>query len=401
MNPRELVDHIRSGPAELFLHKPLRFRRRSRSNPCDFNDLLRALRCSETIREVICISQLKLGISEEEWFRLVKTFGSIKGVKNIQLMYCTPGSRDFDTFQAVADTVNNAHSLNRLIVCVDRRSFPRDPSGMFALAKAIREHTALQEFSWVDSHVQLEAMNSAAVDPVLRALPLCPHLRKVTIFTECGSADAMKNLLQLQPATELYLQLNTEHWLAVVDEIRRGRYHVVSLKLVVKSQATRSETTEAVKALASAITLDQNLEQITLEMEDTFTDEAGVALAEALTVNKKLRIITLSGATVGTQAYEAFSAMLRVNTSLVLKLPPFETVGADERLLRSQQQMVIEQRLNKVGRGRLMVSKETTREAYVDALHGLNTYNVDDSHAFQVSCLYSLLRLNPSVICES
>jgi hypothetical protein len=28
MNPRELVDHIRSGPAKLMLNDPLRFRRR-------------------------------------------------------------------------------------------------------------------------------------------------------------------------------------------------------------------------------------------------------------------------------------------------------------------------------------------------------------------------------------
>jgi hypothetical protein len=123
-----------------------------------------------------------------------------------------------------------------------------------------------------------------------------------------------------------------------------------------------------------------------------------VALAEALTVNSSLRMITLTEARLGAQVYEAFSDMLRVNTSLVLKHPPFETAGADDRLRGSHNQMVIEQRLNKVGRGRLMVSREATREEWVDALHELNSYNVADSHAFQVSCLYSLLHLNPSVI---
>jgi hypothetical protein len=51
MNPRELVDHIRSGPAELVLSKPLRFRRRTRSNPCDFSEFLQALQSTETIRK--------------------------------------------------------------------------------------------------------------------------------------------------------------------------------------------------------------------------------------------------------------------------------------------------------------------------------------------------------------
>jgi hypothetical protein len=118
-----------------------------------------------------------------------------------------------------------------------------------------------------------------------------------------------------------------------------------------------SETTEAVKAVASAIRLDQNLEHITLRMESGFTDEAGMALVEALTANKTLRKIDLfttvrpchqvqNKATLGAQAYEAFSAMLRVNTSLVLKLPTFETAGADERLFESHPQMIIQMRLN-------------------------------------------------------
>jgi hypothetical protein len=102
--------------------------------------------------------------------------------------------------------------------------------------------------------------------------------------------------------------------------------------------------------------------------------------------------------TLGAPTCEAFSAMLRVNTSLVLELPPFEINGVNERLLESRKQMVIEQRLNQVGRGSLLSSsRQTTRGDYVDALKELNSCNVDDSPAFQVSCLYSLLRLHPAV----
>jgi hypothetical protein len=70
-------------------------------------------------------------------------------------------------------------------------------------------------------------------------------------------------------------------------------------------------------------------------------------LAEALTVNKTLRKITLSTivrpsrqvldrASLAAPAYEAFSAMLRVNMSLVLELPPYEPTDADERLRESR-----------------------------------------------------------------
>jgi hypothetical protein len=77
MNPCELVDRIRSGPIELDLQEPLRFRHRTRSNPCDFDEFLQAIKSSETIQDVSCSSHILLGISEDQWFLLVKTIGSI------------------------------------------------------------------------------------------------------------------------------------------------------------------------------------------------------------------------------------------------------------------------------------------------------------------------------------
>jgi hypothetical protein len=411
MNPRELVDHIRSGPAALVLLKALRFRRRARSNPCDFTEFLQVLQSSETIRSVQCGSQLHLGISEDEWVLLVQTLWRIKDIQNLT-MHCSAGSRDFHHFQVVADGVNNAHSLRELRIGIVGAIFPRDPSGLTALANALRDHTNLQAFNWADPIFQMEAAPISGLDPVLLALPACPNLRMATIMTRYASADAMKNLLQLQSTTELLLVLTMEQWLAVADEIRCGRCNIRFLHLAML-QGAQSEATEAVKALASAIRLDRNLERIVLQMENGFTNEAGVALAEALAVNKTLCRFQLSTvpvldisnvqntAALGTQAYEAFSAMLRVNTSLRLKLPPFEKAGADERLRESRKQMHIEKRLNKAGRGRLLASTQTTGEEWVDALLELSSKVIDDPPAFQISCLYSLLRLNPSVVCVS
>jgi hypothetical protein len=222
------------------------FFRRTRSNPCDFDEFLQALQSSETIRDVTCSSQLHLGISEDEWVLQVTTLGSIRDIQNLSF-YCAPGSRDFHPFQAIADTVNNAHSLRKLMIVRGGNAFPRDPSGLIALANALRklmivrgdnafprypsgliafanalrEHTSLQEFFLFD----LRSYRKAApqdyfLDPVLRALPACPHLRKATITTECASTDAVKNLLHLPEAADLRLILKTEQWLAVADEIR-------------------------------------------------------------------------------------------------------------------------------------------------------------------------------------
>jgi hypothetical protein len=411
MNPRELVDHIQSGPAELVLDKPLRFRRRTRTNSCGFNEFLQALQTSETIRTVNCESYQELGISKDAWVLLVKMLGSIKDIQQFELeIFCAAGSRYFDPFQAVADAVNNAKSLRKLVIGLERETFPRDLSGLTALANALREHTALQEFFWFDFDSRLEAAQITAVDPVLWALPACPHLRKVAIMTKCASADAIQNLLRLHSTTCLHLVLQTDLWLAVADEIRCGRCNVQTLTLSML-QAARSEAAEAVKAVASAIRLDRNIEFLYLQMENGFTDEAGVALAEALTVNKTLRMLDLSGTvpggsrtnvrnpvSLGTQSYEAFSAMLLVNTSLVLELPPLDIAVRDERLFESCGQMRIEQRLNKVGRGKLLSSSQTTKEEWVDAMHELSSNEVDDSDAFRLSCMYSLFRLNPEVV---
>jgi hypothetical protein len=240
-------------------------------------------------------------------------------------------------------------------------------------------------------------------DLILRALPACPHLRKVRITTTCASAGAMKTVLQLPKDADLALIIsNKEHWLTVADGIREGRCNVKHLYLL---QTSSSEDTEVVKALASAIRLDCNLEHLTLVMEDDLKNESGMALVEALTINTSLRNIRLSvglcrlvqdSNALSAAAYDAFSAMLRVNTSNVLELPPFDDACGDERLVDSRNRMRIEQSLNYVGRGRPLSSSQKAREEWVDGLDELNSRNVDESPEFNVSCLYSLLRLNPA-----
>jgi hypothetical protein len=341
-------------------------------------------------------------MTEDDWVLLVQTLGRITDIQNLTL-HCSSGSRDFHPFQAVADAVNNAHSLRALYFALGSVTFPGDSSGLIALANALREHTNLQVFGWIDLYSQTEAAQITTIDSVLQALPACQHLREVDMRTKYASADAIRNLLQLQSATELRLVLKMDHWLAVADEIRRGRCNVRSLDLFLLP-VTTSEATEAVKALASAMLLDQNLEHLTFELAGGFADEAGVALAEALTVNTTLCKITLSATSVylGTQAYEAFSAMLRVNTSLNLVLPAFNTGGANASFLECRNQMRIEQRLNEVGRGRLLSSSiQTTREEYVDALYELSSTVVYYSPTFRLGCVFSLLRLNPSVVSMS
>jgi hypothetical protein len=407
MNPNELLDHIRSGPAELMLDKALPFRPRTSSNPYDdFKEFLEALHSSETIRYVRCDSNRRLGIAEDEWVLLVKTLGSIKGIEHLRFN-CRPGSRDFHPFQAVADAVNSAQSVLELVVEIENVRFPRDLSGLPALASALRKHTSLKEFSLMDLRSPLEAAQSAALslDPILQALSVCPHLQLAFIMTPCASADAIRSLLQLPMDRFVSLALTPDQWLVVADEIRLGHCLIKELTLCML-QGASSKTSEAVEAVASAIREDRHLEFLELGVEDGFTDEAGVALAEALTTNKTLLKLLLNDnlfasasvhtkAYMGTQAYEAFGAMLRVNTSIELDLSALDADVVDQRLVDSRNQILIEQRLNEVGRGRLLASSQTPREEWVDALQELNARN--DNDLFKVGCLYSLLQLNPLV----
>jgi hypothetical protein len=249
------------------------------------------------------VGHTDLEITEDEWAILVKTIGRINGIEDLRL-HCTPGSQNFYPLQAVADSVNNARFLHKLGIGLNLgnlESYPRDPSGQEALVNALGEHATLQTFEWIDSCSRAEA---ALIDPVQQALPTRPNLRKGPIVSRGASADTMNNLLvQLQSATDLCLVLEQKNWLVVADEIRRGRCNVQRLTLALLPVTTSEGTgTEAVKAVASAIRVDQNLEHLKFKMgENGFTDEAGVALAEALTVNTTLRMITCDPRSIGTE----------------------------------------------------------------------------------------------------
>jgi hypothetical protein len=132
----------------------------------------------------MCGSQLQLGISEDEWVLLVKTIGIIKGIEVLNLASIS-GSQNFCPFHTIAEAVNSARSLRKLLFIQDRETPPRDPAGRVALANALRGHTGLRKFGWFDWNGR-EAAQSTALDPILLALPACPYLRYVTIMIKCA-----------------------------------------------------------------------------------------------------------------------------------------------------------------------------------------------------------------------
>jgi hypothetical protein len=99
-----------------------------------------------------------------EWIRLVKAIGTIRDIRHLTFV-CEPGSHDFHPFQAVADAVSTAPSLCKLSLSLEFASYPSDRSGLIALAAALRQHTALQEFYWQDTSWGVEVVDPSALHP--------------------------------------------------------------------------------------------------------------------------------------------------------------------------------------------------------------------------------------------
>jgi hypothetical protein len=163
---------------------------------------------------------------------LAQTLGCIAGIQNLMfhVSLLDHASRDFHPFQAIADAVNSAHSLRTLHIRTWGDIGFRDPAG---IANALREHSFLNNFDWLDFGCLMAAhQGTMGMDPVLRALPACTNLLKVSIITRSASADGFLYLLQLRSGKILHLTIDDpDHWMAVADEIQQGRCRVRGLVL--------------------------------------------------------------------------------------------------------------------------------------------------------------------------
>jgi hypothetical protein len=93
--------------------------------------------------------------------------------------------------------------------------------------------------------------------------------------------------------------------------------------------------------------------------------------------------------------------MLRVNTSLIVDLPPvcltmlLMIQGLSTLATPDAYRAAIEGSWP-LPQETIGVETDAKKKEWVDALNALNSYsNVDETPEFNISCLYSLLRLNP------
>jgi hypothetical protein len=400
MQPQMLLDYIRGNPDELKLFETIRFRRRTRSNPCDFNDILQALKANSSIQTIICSRFFVSGISSAEWFRFVQTLGRIVSLEELYFV-CNSQVPAL----ALADAISTSRSLRKLFFGHEN-TLVGDPADLEELVTASESfrHSTLEELVWMGGADRDESeQHVVSFDAWLQALIPCPHLRTAKIFSERVPENSLRDLIRC--VTNLHLLATLDEWLVVVDEIRN---HNTGLQeLVLSSHLSSTDTDTAIVGLAQAVKHDQHLQRLRLEMCNGYTDKAGVALAEAVQINTTLRLVDLdengscgeaSGDTrnsMGFSAYKAFTTMVVARSDHLELGVPAADKGASIADKDQYDKMRIELRLNAVGRRQLLATSPTTRDAWVNALLELNSD--EENCDIKVDCLYTFLLLNPTV----
>jgi hypothetical protein len=409
MKPYELFDLIRlNNPNELELKHTLRFRRRSRSNPCSFDDLIQALQSNESIRTVRCQGNISLGITQEEWFLFVQTLGKIPALR--QLSFLGQDVPNVPPVQAVADAVGSARLLRTFQIGEGVILFG-SKTGFESLCHNIGSCCLeLEQLEWQGKfrstwEIRENRDTNNCLDPLFHALALCPRLKRVQICTDAVNyvtPQAVRELLVRAPALQ-YLDLKTTEWAAVAEIIGQESCHIQTLKL----STLRCPGAGAI-SLARAVEQNRHLLSLTLRVRTGFPDAVGVALAQALQVNTSLKELVLvdqwdfgfrTTDHLNISAHEAFRKMLRMNTSVVLKVPPRCSPDSIDMVRPYYDRMLIEMRLNAAGRGKLMLpGSQASKAKWVNTLHELIVQDDGKSDDdLQVDCLYTLLKLNPSI----
>jgi hypothetical protein len=77
-----------------------------------FDDFLGELQSNDTLRVVKCATHIKLGISVDNWARLVVAIGGIRRLSDLHLvLYCKQGNDPVDNYQIVANAVAGFFTL--------------------------------------------------------------------------------------------------------------------------------------------------------------------------------------------------------------------------------------------------------------------------------------------------
>jgi hypothetical protein len=219
------------------------------------------------------------------------------------------------------------------------------------------------------------------LDPLFRALAVCPRLRSVQIWTDTVNyvtPQAVRELLVRAPVLQC-LDLKTTEWEAVAEQIGQDSCHIETLKL-----STLRCPGSGAGSLARVVGQNRHLLSLTLRVGTGFTDALGIALAQALQVNTSLKELVLVGEWdygfrttdhMNIPAYQALRKMLRVNTSVVLKVPALDSRWNPDLvdIVRPyHDRMLIEMRLNAAGRGKLMLGSQASKVKWVNTLHELS-----------------------------
>jgi hypothetical protein len=257
-------------------------------------------------------------------------------------------------------------------------------------AKHLQTQLFLQSFCVCECEL-LEPSKECPLDPLLTVLSILPSLE--ALFLQAATPDALG---QVSPEAVGSIGLAPQ-----LQDLRLGNFellhnHMVQMAQVLKDKAVLTElkldachefTVETAQAMALILKYNKKLKLLELGLAEMMKDECAVVVAKSLEYNTTLESFTLSrGAsagfrpTISSRCQEAFVEMLHQNYTL-------ETLVLFQRFpVKKEFKLFLT--LNKYGRGKLLMSHDSTREKWIQAIEKVS----DD-----LDSIFYYVSINPSI----
>ena len=370
LSPSELLDRCHK-PSEgvLRLDAVVRFRRRTRQHPVSFLDFLQALRRGSSndddknnkdnpITTVLCYPSMALGIRQDEWYQIVRTFGQMPKLKRLAFLSGYGGFNAFPA-EALAETLERSLSIRTLelsegvVILGSMEELQR-------LARAVAA-SSLDTFL-CDCLFRLQGQPNPRQIMVTQGITHCTTLESLSIrdFLHQLSADEttqlIDNLVRLK-----HLCLYTCHWQSIGNTLKSNKN--VQVLQIMDHDVDPDAFCECMHSLHA----DREIRRLTLKLRQGFKSdrmkEAVVSLLENNeTLEKVVLCDTIDG--IGPPSSRCFthfdlallSNCIASNGHVQVDVDELESPVHDddrEHLCRSRQQLEVENKLNEIGRWKL------------------------------------------------
>ena len=387
----------------------VRFRRRTRRNPVSFHDFLSSLRDTKGISTVHCYPSMALGIRQDEWHQIVRTFGRMENLSHLSFPSGYGGFNGIAA-DALSEVLEQTSSVKTLILSegvviigpvVDLQRLARAVAGS-GLTKFVCD--CMFRFEGRPNAEQVIAREGMALCTTLQSLSLRDHMRHLS------EEDVASLILRLKSLR--HVSLYTCHWQGLGRVLEHN-------KSIEKLQVTDHDVDpEPFCSFMNNVERNQCLRTLKLRLIQGFTDDSmKKAVFAFLRCDETLEKLILVDKVdlVGPPLWRCLShfdmSELVSATALngfvqveIQGLEPYVHDGPDhEQYWQYKEQLGVENNLNRLGR-RMLRKRLGDRVQYTKALlklvedngGSMEVFYENDWDLYRTRCLFALVRMNPS-----